>query len=262
MKRLIPLASIALIALLPLGGGLLGGPDDGPSPEEIGAAIYAVKVEVELEKVRLEKDLANYSSNEARREELRDQISVLYTRISVLVRQSGSSEEDADSLEALEAEVLSAEQAEEAVRTTLRNLREKISVSREKVRFLGVKLAELRRSTPAEAESMTGTWEVTYLPSGDRGVFTLRQSGTLISGEYQQEGGWKGSLQGTFVNNKLVLHRIDSKLGPATDLEGVVSNDLKAIKGTWQSLVLSDGGPASGAWTGKKRETRKKSEGG
>jgi hypothetical protein len=262
MKHLLPLASFVLMGLMPVGSDLLAGPDDGPSPEEIGAATYTVKMELDLEKVRLEKDLASYASNEARRQELRDQISVLYVRISGLVRQSGFSEEDADSLEALQAELLSAEQAEEAVRTALRNLRDRISLSREKMRFLGVKLAELRRSVPAEVESMTGTWEVTYLPSGDRGLFTLRQSGTLISGEYQQEGGWKGSLQGTFVNNKLVLHRIDSKLGPATDLEGVVSNDLKSIKGTWQSLVLSDGGPASGAWTGKKRETRKKAEGG
>jgi hypothetical protein len=91
-------------------------------------------------------------------------------------------------------------------------------------------------------------------------VFTIRQSGTIISGEYQQEGGWRGSLQGTLVNNKVVLHRIDSKLGSSSDLEATVSTDLKSLKGSWQSRVLSDGLPSTGTWTGRKREPKKKSD--
>jgi len=264
MRRPWPAALLLVLGLLFPERGEEGraAQDDSPSVEETGAAIVALRADLELERVRLDRDLSDYASNEARREELRDQISVLYARLAVTVRRGETPEEEEGMLEALDSEAQAAEQAEEAVRATLRRLRERISDSRQKIRFLERKLAELRRSQPTEVDNLTGTWDVSYLPSGDRGVFTLRQSGTLISGEYTQEGGWKGSLQGTLVNNKLVLHRIDSKLGPASDLEAVVSADLKSVKGTWQSRVLSDGTASSGAWTGRKRESRKKTEGG
>ena len=63
------------------------------------------------------------------------------------------------------------------------------------------------------------------------------------------------------INGKLVLHRIDSKLGAVSDLEGQLSTDQKSIKGTWLSRIIGDGTPVNGAWTGKKREKRKKGEG-
>src|SRR5262249_15343499 len=108
---------------------------------------------------------------------------------------------------------------------------------------------------------ISGTWDITYLPANDKAIFTLRQSTAIVEGEYQQEGGYRGSLQGTLINGKLVLHRIDSKLGAVSDLEGQVSSDQKSIKGTWMSRVIGDGTPTNGSWTGKRREPRKKSEG-
>ena len=103
-------------------------------------------------------------------------------------------------------------------------------------------------------ESLTGSWDITYMPSGDKGVFTLRQSGTLLVGEYVLEGGWRGSLQGTIVSGKVLLHRIDSKLGHSQDLEGTLSTEGRAIRGNWQNFILSGGQPASGNWVAQKRE--------
>jgi hypothetical protein len=115
-------------------------------------------------------------------------------------------------------------------------------------------MGRLRRTLPSDNESLTGSWDVSYLPSGDKGAFTLRQSGTLLAGEYALEGGWRGSLQGTIVNGKVLLHRIDSKLGHSQDLEGTLSPEGRTIRGTWQNFILSGGQPATGNWVAQKKE--------
>jgi hypothetical protein len=236
--------------------------DEPDTPEGTAAAIYTLKVDLDLEKSRLDHRLSDYADSERRREELRDQISAFYVRIGFLVRQGEPAGEEDESLESLVEKTTAAELADVAARDNLRRLREQIADSRERIRILQDRIAGLRRAVPPEPESLSGTWDVTLLPGGDRAVFTLKQAGTIISGEYTQDGGWKGSLQGTLVNNKLVLHRIDSKLGPSSDLDGVVSSDLRSVKGNWQSRVLSDGSASTGAWSARKREAKKKGDGG
>jgi hypothetical protein len=263
MNRLFALASVILAGLI-LGGGsvrLWAAPEEPETPEGTAAAVYALRVDLDLEKARLGHRLSDYGDAERRREELRDQISSLYIQIGSAVRRDEPPAEGEDDLDTLVGKVQAAQEAETTTREALRRLREEIADSRERIRLLQDRITELKRIAPPEPEGLSGTWDITLLPSGDRGVFNLRQTGTIISGEYQQDGGWKGSLQGTLVNNKIVLHRIDSKLGPSSDLEGVITADLKSVKGTWQSRVLSDGLPSNGTWTGRKRETRKKSEG-
>ena len=63
------------------------------------------------------------------------------------------------------------------------------------------------------------------MPLEQHGLFVLRQAGTLVSGTYELDGGWTGSLQGTLVNRKVFLVRIDSKLGRMMELEGFLSGE-------------------------------------
>jgi len=259
--RLVPLLLLGFLAAWETPGPR-GAQDEPDTPEGTAAAIYTLRVDLDLEKSRLDRRLSDYADVERRREELRDQISSIHVRIGYLVRQGEPAADEDESLDSLAERVMTAEQAEAAAREGLRRLRDQIADSRERIQVLQDRIAGLRRAIPPEPESLTGIWDVILLPGGDRAVFTLRQAGTIVSGEYQQDGGWKGSLQGTLVNNKLVLHRIDSRLGPSSDLEGMVSSDLRSVKGTWQSRVLNDGSAFSGAWTGRKRETKKKPEGG
>ena len=234
--------------------------DDLDSPQEISAAIFTLKVQQELEKSRLDRNLADYDVAQKRRVELSDRVSLLYERLGTAIRR-GSTPPEEDDEESLTLQIESAQRAEELTRQTMRRLQEQIADSRERIRFIQERLSKLHRPAAEEPEGITGTWDITYLPSNDKAVFILRQSTALIEGEYQQVGGFKGSLQGTFINGKLVLHRIDSKLGAVSDLEGQVSADLKSIKGTWLSRIIGDGTPVNGAWTGKRRETRKKGDG-
>jgi len=135
-----------------------------------------------------------------------------------------------------------------------RDLRRRIRAGGDRITLLQDRLARLTKSLPTDTESVTGVWDVTYLPINDKGVFTLRQSGTLLVGEYALEGGWRGSLQGTVVNGKVLLHRIDSKLGQSQDLDASLSADGRTLRGRWQNLVLSGGTTVTGDWVAKKRE--------
>jgi hypothetical protein len=233
---------------------------DLDTPQEAAAAIFTLKVHQDLEKARLDRNLDQYDSAAKRRQELSERISLLYERLGTAIRR-GSTPPEEDDEESLTLQIESAQRAEELTRQTMRRLQEQIADSRERIRFIQDRLAKLHRPAAEEPEGITGTWEITYLPSNDKAVFVLRQSTALIEGEYQQEGGFRGSLQGTLINGKLLLHRIDSKLGAVSDLEGQLSTDQKSIKGTWLSRIIGDGTPVNGAWTGKKRETRKKGEG-
>jgi hypothetical protein len=263
MKRSARTALIAAAVLALIGRETWAEKEENPdldSPQSTSAAIYTLKVHQDLEKARLDRFLEEYDEAQQRRIELRDRISLLYEKLGTAVRR-GSTPPDEDREESLALQIESAERAEDLTRQALRRLREEIADSRERIRFIQDRLSTLHRAPPEEPEGITGTWDITYLPSNEKAVFTLRQSTAIVEGEYQQEGGYRGSLQGTLINGKLLLHRIDSRLGEVSDLEGQVSADQKSVKGTWLNRVIGDGSPVTGAWTARKRETRKKGEG-
>ena len=250
----------AALCLVPTGSSL-SDEEELLTREQAAVVAASLKIDFELETERLERELALYASREKRRRELSLRLSALYDRVSTFIFQeeTDSEEEEAseDEFDILEEEIREAEQSEEALRSDLGHIRRRIVEARERLKFLQSRLEELEHAPSKQAEGLTGKWDVTFLPAGNRGVFDLRQSGTIISGEYSLAGGWRGSVQGTLVNFKIVLHRIDSKLGEAADLEGTVTRDLNLIRGTWQNRVLSDGGPQTGAWTARRRDSSK-----
>jgi hypothetical protein len=93
------------------------------------------------------------------------------------------------------------------------------------------------------------------LPVSQKGVFDLKQEGTIVSGTYSLEGGWTGSLTGTLVGRKVHLVRIDSKLGRSMEFEGFLATDGDTIRGTWQSYDLSNDLQPSGQWSAMRRDS-------
>jgi hypothetical protein len=245
-----------IAALLAVGaiGVVPGRAQDLRRPEEQLAAIYSLGVQLEIEQRRLDDALQRYHEHGLARDDRRARLARAYEEIDAMVE--GRVESDAAQIAAREEDI---QNLEEEVSVLVREGREIRGVMRDahdRIAILSERIAGLRKTLPADTESLTGTWEVTYLPSGDKGMFTLRQSGTLLAGEYTLDGGWKGSLQGTFVNDKLLLHRIDSKLGRSSDLEGTLAPDGRTIRGTWNNYILSGGQPVTGSWIGRKRQER------
>jgi hypothetical protein len=93
------------------------------------------------------------------------------------------------------------------------------------------------------------------MPVQQHGSFTFSQTGTLISGTYILDGGWTGSLQGTLINRKVYLERIDSKKGRMMELEGYLAADGVAIRGTWLSYEVIGGDGARGQWSAEKQDS-------
>lgn len=245
-----PIARSALaVVLLSLAPGL--GAQDMKRPEEQLAAIYSLKVQLEIEQRRLDDALQRHSEQARGREEARSRLQRLYGDLDAMIE--GRAEGDADLIKAREGDIQKVEQELAALTEETRRARETIRDAHARIDLLGERIGRLRRTLPSDTESLTGAWDVSYLPSGDKGVFMLRQSGTLLVGEYTLEGGWRGSLQGTFVDGKVLLHRIDSKLGRSSDLEGSLAPDGRTLRGSWQSYILSGGQPTTGSWIARKR---------
>ncbi|HET6372559.1 MAG TPA: hypothetical protein VFG76_04590, partial [Candidatus Polarisedimenticolia bacterium] len=74
------------------------------------------------------------------------------------------------------------------------------------------------------------------------------------------DGPFQGSLDGTLVDRKILLHRIDSRLGRSMDFSGFLSPDGQAIKGTWENYDLSNGQTRNGSWSARRRQPRKVGE--
>ena len=244
-------ASLALFACLGAAGAVAVA-QDLKRPEEQLAALYALRIQLEVEQKLLDDDLLAHQRIAEQRETARARVRQLYGELDDIV--AGKTQATREELDQREAAVGRAEQELDALTRAARDLRVRVRDAQERIELLQDKAGKLRRTLPSDNETLTGTWDVTYLPTSDKGSFTLRQSGTLVVGEYSLEGGWRGSLQGTFVNGKILLHRIDSKLGHSQDLEGAIAPDGKSLRGRWQNFILSGGQATSGDWVAQKRD--------
>ncbi len=107
---------------------------------------------------------------------------------------------------------------------------------------------KVRSELQGDLQVLDGRWLLSLLPSGVKGEVSLSQSGTLVTGDYHLDNGQSGSLQGTFVNNVLVLERIDARFGRMGRLEGTLARDRLSVKGSWYSYDIASGQPVTGAF--------------
>ena len=126
-----------------------------------------------------------------------------------------------------------------------------------RIRLLEQQLATLEgRTESGETGALSGTWDLVLLPIDQKGSCVLEQSGAVVSGTYRLQGGYSGSLQGTLVNRKLYLVRIDSRLGKIMEFEAFVSADGDILRGTWLNYELAGAEGSTGHWTATRRAAR------
>lgn len=215
------------------------------------AAVEAVTASLEVERTLLKEDMERYERLAAERNRLTTRLGDLYAELDAAFKRTDSqvfkaveeSSARVDRTEGERADLLAEERA----------LLDRIQDRFRRIKLFEERLAALQDRVQEVAGLLAGRWDVTLLPLDQRGTFSLAQSGTLVSGTYQLDGGWSGSLQGTLVNRKVHLERIDSKLGRSAEFEGYVSSDGSRIRGTWRSYELSAQDPASGQWSALRR---------
>lgn len=247
--------------------------------EDAVVAVFSLQTELDVDARQLERMEERHEENRRARDEAREKVRRLYVEMDAIfaryrealhdlragVAPSEESEEEGPArgrgnvaeieaeIEAKERELRAAERAETALQDDGRRMRDDIRNLRERMTLLAQRIAALQNSLPAPRDSVTGVWDISMLPAGVKGVFALFQSGTLVSGQYVLEGPFQGSLDGTLVDRKLLLHRIDSRLGRSMDLTAFLSSDGQALRGTWENYDLANGQTRTGSWSARRR---------
>jgi len=221
-------------------------------PEETLLALYTLETQKEMENEMLASLHAAYSENQDERERFAVRLERLYAELEAALAESGD-DFDADEIARRDQELERLEKAQTLAWDEGRRLRQRMLDALNRLALLQQKVDDLIGSMPSADESMTGYWDVVFVPGEQRGVFFLNHSAAILTGEYALEGGFHGSLQGTVIDQNVVLHRIDSRLGRVMDLDGSLSADGLSIKGVWRRFDLSDGRQSSGAWSATRR---------
>jgi len=256
--RVLARASIVLLAaglVLPAGpgaGALLAQPLTMDSDAN-AAASTALGASLDVERDILLGQQEIYRQAAADRDAASRRLTMLLAEFDAIVQGTGPV--SAETTGAKEKEISEAESRRSAAIARCHEVLGRILAAQERVAGLEKKLASLRGGQPRLAkDTVSGSWRVLYLPGNNKGLFALRQSGTILQGVYQLDGGWKGSLQGTFIDGRVYLQRIDSKLGRSSELDGYLSSDGGSIRGTWRNYNLTDGGTSAGSWTASRQQ--------
>jgi hypothetical protein len=118
-----------------------------------------------------------------------------------------------------------------------------------RIASLGEELARRRGAPRGESDPLSGRWSVVIDPGKVTGTYRLRLDGTLISGDYLLAGGFKGSLRGTYVGDRVTLQRIDSERGFDASFYGKLVISQKRITGSWEATAIAPAiGPSAGTW--------------
>ncbi len=224
---------------------------DALAPSVAPGAAEAVGATLEVERMLLKEDLARHDRIAADRAKSTARLADLYASLDAALKR-----DDAGAPQALEDVMAGVEDAERERTQLLAQEREVVDRIRERLRridLLEERFSSLQAKATEAAGPLTGTWDIVLLPLNQRGTFVLTQNGTLVSGTYTLEGDWTGSLQGTLVNKKVYLQRIDSKLGRSAELEGFLSTDGTQIRGTWFSYEVSGASGSNGQWSAVRR---------
>ena len=222
----------------------------GPAaaPTAAGAdAVIALQTTLDVERALLQEDTLRYDQLAARRDRTISRLSELYRSLDIAVKRTD--EAGPESVATIMDRVELAERERTAMLIQERVLTERIGERMRRIAILEAEVAALSDESQRTAGRLSGSWRVTLLPVNQRGQFSLSQTGTLVSGTYSLEGGWTGSLQGTLVDRKVYLVRIDSKLGRSMELEGQLDAEGGRITGTWLNYELAGQEGATGQWS-------------
>jgi hypothetical protein len=208
----------------------------------------AARADLARERKRLSVDVRGLADVSRRLEQALSQLG----SASRVVADASSRGDPPDEITRREEAVSAAEQEVHSLLDRRRLLADRVVERRRTIAALESDVAAGRKPI----DGLTGRWVVLLDPGEQRGSFRLNLDGTIVSGEYMLEGGYSGSLRGTFVNDRLRLERVDSRLGFSTIYYGRLARDTSVISGTWESTDISGGAPGSGRWKAVREEEK------
>jgi hypothetical protein len=214
-----------------------------------------VRALIEVERVLLAGDRGRYEALVGQRADAEERVQRVQHSLDATIRVE-EDPPDSARLTLLVDQLHVAVADRESVIAAQRIVVERIGERLQRLELYTEQLAALEARDQHTEGLLSGAWELQLMPTDQAGTATLRQSGAVVTGTYQLEGGWTGSLQGTLVNRKVFLVRIDSRLGKSMELEGYLSADGKRIRGSWLNYELAGGEGATGQWSAQRRTER------
>jgi hypothetical protein len=235
--RRVGLLLIGMLGTLPL------------AAQEIGAdAVLAV---ADVERTMLDDTRIRYEALSRRQADLVGEIDLLRAALSAAVHELEAP--DHRRVSQLAGQLERAESERSGLLLSERLLVDRITQHLQRLELFEDQLDSLEAQRDAIVGALTGTWDIVLMPGGQRGSAALQQTGALVTGTYELDGDWTGSLQGTLVNRKVFLLRIDSKLGKSMEFEGYLSSDGERIRGSWLNYELAGATGSTGQWSAERR---------
>jgi hypothetical protein len=228
---------VVLVALLALAAAT---PRAGAQPA--AAAGAGAADDLRLERRLLALDLVAFTQARAREQQSRQRLDEVLARLDQALAASTAT---LGALEGLEDELAA---TREAAHTAADRVDARMRTVEERLRRIGFLEGELNPAA-ARPDPISGRWRVRVMPQDRAGTFELHLHGTVVSGNYQMDGGASGSLRGTYVNNALRLERIDAHGGFDSTFLGTVDAAIGQISGSWTANELAAGQPARGGWS-------------
>jgi hypothetical protein len=234
-----------LLAIVLLGGTLL--PVRAPAQRRADAALESLLASLELERRSRADDIEDLDRATSRASRADAAATSARARLVQLYREGDA---DQGAIQSAEESIVEAEARARAAAEMRHAAAVRLSDRLRRIAALQDEIARRRAGQRGAADPLTGRWGVTINPGPRRGVFRLSLDGTLVAGDYTLDGGFRGSLRGTFVQDKVTLQRIDAERGLDATFYGQLEKGTKRINGTWQGTQIAPVvGPTAGEWT-------------
>jgi hypothetical protein len=227
----------------------------GPKREP---SLDALLVSLELEKRGRAQDVDDLDRLNARLVRAEGSSAAARSR---LVQSLKEGETSADAIESAEDAISEAEARAASIQERRRMLVSRISERARRIASLAEEIARRRSGPRGIVDPVSGRWDVIVNPGGMRGAFRLALDGTLVSGTYTLDGGFRGSLRGTYIGDKLTLQRVDAERGIDATFYGRVTPAQRKVVGTWEATLIAPAiGPSAGTWGGSLAEDETEGE--
>lgn len=234
-SRSIPPAALrwtALVLIVTAWAGSLAPPADA----------QGLDVLRQIEDRLLEKRLESYEEAFDREEQAKQALAESTEKLDVAL---GNRTVDVEQLRRMEAELSLANE------TVLLRAKETAQIRNEVYKHME-RLAEIE-SELSGSGLLSGRWSIRFGESEEeRGTVVFRADGTRIEGTYLLTSGRRGSLNGSFLDGRVELERIDSETGLDLKLLGQLSADEKVLRGSWQTFELASGSRTQGGWVAQR----------
>lgn len=220
-----------------------------PSPPRTGDPVLDVLlIHLDMEKRGAAEDAEEFERGSERLGRAEAELVSAVARLARLVREGSA---DRATLESAGDAVDEARARVQVQQDRRRALVDSLAEHGRRTASLREEIAKRREGLRAPADPVTGRWDVAINPGNRHGTLRLALDGTIVSGDYVLDGGFRGSVRGTFVGDRLTLDRIDSERGFDAKFYGrVAGGAARRIGGTWEATTIAPAtGPTAGTWS-------------